>query len=86
LVPHPFWFLTPFGSFPRIPQAIFTSDASVIAHLIELVPWLVTYTCLDALLAVGAGALTGSAQQGIGGKLALVSYVAIGFPAAHTVT
>lgn len=50
--------------------------------LATLAPWLVTYVSMDALLAVGAGALTGCGRQGIGGRFALLSYVAIGAPLA----
>ena len=61
---------------------IFTTDERVVALLTKLVPWLVTYVGLDALLAVGSGAFTGCGRQGLGGRMALLSYVAIGLPLA----
>ena len=50
--------------------------------LVELAPWLVAYVSLDALLAVGAGALTGCGRQGLGGRLAVLSYACVGLPVA----
>ena len=61
---------------------IFTDDAHVSKLLTELAPWLVLYTSLDALLAIGAGALTGCGRQKIGGSLAVVCYAIVGCPVA----
>ena len=68
--------------FPTAWASVFTDDVGVVALLCKLAPWLVLYVALDALLAIGAGALTGCGRQGVGGRLALVSYVAIGLPVA----
>jgi MATE family multidrug resistance protein len=63
---------------------IFTDDEQVVALLHTMVPWLILYVSLDALLAINAGAFTGCGRQGLGGRLALFSYCAIGLPAALT--
>ena len=68
--------------FPSAWAAIFTDDLGVTELLCTLSPWLVLYVALDAWLAIGAGALTGCGRQGVGGRLALMSYVAIGLPVA----
>ena len=70
------------GTLTRPWASLFTDDEAVAALLFALVPWLVVYVSLDALLAINAGALTGCGRQGVGGRLALLSYVAIGLPAA----
>ena len=74
-------------AFPHAWGRIFTSDEDaskglVIELLVRLAPWLTLYVSLDAVLAIGAGALTGCGRQGIGGRLALLAYVAIGLPIA----
>jgi MATE family multidrug resistance protein len=61
---------------------VFTQDVEVVSQLVALAPWLVAYVSLDAVLAVSNGALSGSGQQAIGGRLALISYVAISLPTA----
>lgn len=79
------WLVVPallLGTLTRPWASFFTDDEAVAALLADLVPWLIVYVSLDALLAINAGALTGCGRQGIGGRLALVSYVAIGLPAA----
>jgi MATE family multidrug resistance protein len=69
-------------AFPIAWGRIFTDDDLVVRMLVRLAPWLVLYVSLDALLAIGAGALTGCGRQGIGGRFALLAYVAIGLPVA----
>ena len=68
--------------FPEAWAHVFTDDTAVVDLLCRLVGWLVLYVGLDALLAVFAGALTGCGRQGLGGRLAILSYVAIGAPTA----
>ena len=63
---------------------IFTDDSTVTAMLEDLAPWLVAYISCDAVLAISNGGLSGSGQQGVGGRLALLSYVAISLPLSLT--
>ena len=58
------------------------SSEVVIALLVQLAPWLVLYTCADAMLSIFAGAFTGCGRQRLAGRLSLVSYVGVGGPAA----
>ncbi len=61
---------------------MFTADAEVRHLLLRMVGWLVAYISFAALLAIGAGALTGSGRQRIGGALSLLSCAGVGLPAA----
>ena len=61
---------------------IFTDDEEVVALLSRLAPWLVLYVSLDALCAINTGAFTGAGRQQVGGRLSLLSYVALGLPTA----
>ena len=69
-------------NFPAQWARFFTDDVAVAKLLARLAIWLVVYVGLDAILAIGAGALTGCGRQKIGGKLAVVCYVGCGLPAA----
>ena len=73
---------TLFLGFTRHWAHVFTDDAEVVRQLVALAPWLVTYVTFDALLGVSNGALAGSGQQLLGGRLALLSYILISLPAA----
>ena len=68
--------------FTRPWALIFTDDEEVVALLGRLAPWLMLYVSLDALLAIHTGALTGAGRQQVGGRLSLLSYVALGLPMA----
>ena len=71
------WIIVPTATLLGAPESIarlFTSDERVVRLLGVMSPVLVLYVGLDALLAIGAGALTGCGRQGLGGRLALISY------------
>ena len=61
---------------------IFTPDASVLSLLDVLVYLLVLYHGIDCLLSAYSAMLAGCGRQSIGGRLALLGYVAVGLPTA----